>query len=376
VEVLKSYRIVKGFKGFFWFLFKCFAVYSLTVYALTFWVPSSHWIAGFLMMSFPVTVLVNLAFVIFWLLVDPKKALAPLFLIFLAGIFLDRTYQFNKNKEDLVGSKDRKRTFKVLNYNVYGFWITQHHTREDDAKTNEMKKWLISMDADVLVMPEYNNEDYIPAFKTTEFLEKAGYRYHNFLENKKDRSGQYNTLAIFSRFPIVKHEEIAFESQNGIMYTDVLIGKQTVRIIGVHLYSMSLRLSNLTHQREMAGIKREARGSFSQIKRGFSERAPQTKMLEYWIKQSPHAIIMTGDFNEIPYSYGYGKYRQLLNNAFEVKGEGFGFTYNHVPSFIRIDNQFFDDKKLDVLDFQTLNKIKYSDHYPCLGIYQFKKQDK
>lgn len=372
---LKSYHIVKGLKGFFWFLFKCFAVYSVVVYALTFWVPSSHWIAGFLMMSFPVTVLINLAFVIFWLLVDPRKALAPLFLVFLSGIFLDRTYQFKKENENTTGDKTAAKTLKVLNYNVYGFWVTQHHSRKDDALTNEMKKWLVSMDADVLVMPEYNNEDPIPAFRTTEFLEKAGYRYHNFLENEKDKSGQYNTLAIFSRFPIVKHEEIAFEFQNGIMYADIRVGKNMVRVIGVHLYSMSLRLSKLTHQRGVSGIKREAKGSLSQIKRGFNERAPQTKMLEYWIQQSPHPVIMTGDFNETPYSYVYGKCRNLLNNAFEAKGEGFGFTYNHIPSFIRIDNQFYDDKKLEVLDFQTLNKIKYSDHYPCLGIYQFKKSD-
>jgi endonuclease/exonuclease/phosphatase (EEP) superfamily protein YafD len=364
---------VKGLKSFFWFLFKCFAVYSVVVYALTFWVPSSHWIAGFLMMSFPVTVLINLVFVIFWLLVDPRKALAPLFLVFLAGIFLDRTYQFKKKNENSATSETAAKTFKVLNYNVFGFWVTQHHTRKDDAITNEMKKWLVSMDADVLVMPEYNNEDHIPAFRTTEFLEKAGYQYHNFLENEKNKSGQYSTLAIFSKFPIVKHEEIAFEFQNGIMYVDIRVGENMVRVIGVHLYSMSLRLSKLTHQKEIAGIKREARGSFSQLKKGFSERVPQTKMLEYWIKQSPHPVIMAGDFNETPYSYVYGKCRNLLNNAFESKGEGFGFTYNRVPSFIRIDNQFYDDTKLEAQDFQTLNKVKYSDHYPCLGTYQFKK---
>jgi endonuclease/exonuclease/phosphatase (EEP) superfamily protein YafD len=370
---LQIIQIVKGLKSIFWFLFKCFAVYSIVVYALTFWVPSSHWICGFMMMSFPVTVLINLAFLVFWLLIDPKKALAPLFLIVLAGIFLDRTYQF-KDHEDISSTKNgNARTFKVLNYNVFGFWVTQHHEREDDDKTNEMKKWLVSMDADVLVMPEFNNEDRIPAFRTTEFLKKAGYRYNNFLENKEDRSGEYSTLAVFSRFPIVKHEEIALEQQNGIMYTDVLVGKDTLRVIGVHLYSMSLRLARLKDQKEMAGVKRVARGSLAQIKRGFIERVPQTKMLEYWIKESPYAVILTGDFNETPYSYVYGKCRKLLNNAFEMKGEGFGFTYNRVPSFIRIDNQFFDDQRLDILDFQTLNNIKYSDHYPSIGIYQFKK---
>lgn len=362
---------MKGLKGFFWFLFKCFAVYSILVYTLTFWVPSSHWLPGFLMMSFPVTVLVSIGFLIFWLPIDPKKALAPLFLIFLAGIFLDRTYQFKKEPIDL--SANKKKVFKVLNYNVFGFWIKPDHSRADDAETNKMKKWIVDQNADVLCMPEFNNEDYNSNFRTVQFLKKSGYLYSNTLDNKTMKDGTtFKTLAMFSRYPIIKHRENPTEQQNGLMFIDIAVGKDTLRVIGVHMYSMSLRLSKLVSQKEMSGIKKETRGTLSQIKRGFIARVTETEIVEKWIEESPYAVIVCGDFNETPYSYVYGKCRKLLNNAFETRGEGFGFSFNHLPYFIRIDNQFYNDKKLEAINFKTFNKIKYSDHYPCLGTYRFK----
>jgi exonuclease III len=54
-------------------------------------------------------------------------------------------------------------------------------------------------------------------------------------------------------------------------------------------------------------------------------------------------------------------------------GIGFGFSYRNDPKFIRIDNQFFDQKTFQVIDFQTHKDIRYSDHFPVFGIYRFMK---
>jgi endonuclease/exonuclease/phosphatase (EEP) superfamily protein YafD len=77
-----------------------------------------------------------------------------------------------------------------------------------------------------------------------------------------------------------------------------------------------------------------------------------------------------GDFNETPYGYAYGQVRHRLSNAFEEAGSGFGFSYRNAPRYIRIDNQFYDKKKLKVLDFQTRRDVSYSDHYPIVGRYK------
>lgn len=365
---------MKGLKGFFWLLFKCFGAYSLLVYALTYWVPTPHWAAGFLMMSLPGAIIVNLFFFVFWIFVDAKKSLAPLFLICLGSVFLPRTYQFSKSNDE--AHKKKSGAFTVLNYNVYGFWVTQFHRRENDWQTNEMKKWVVDQDADILCLPEYYNEKYQEAFKTVKYLKNAGYKYHNFWKNKTMKEGTtFQTLAIFSKFPIVSHSERNTEQQNGLMYVDVLAGRDTVRIIGVHFYSMSLSLSSLVRQKEMAGVKRETNETFRRMKTGFTSRILEVNLLEEWIKESPYPVIVCGDFNETPYSYFYGRTRRLLKNAFEEKGEGFGFTYNKIPWFIRIDNQFYDDKKLTLYDFKTWKNIKYSDHNPSIGTYSVKRAE-
>ncbi|MCF2447135.1 endonuclease/exonuclease/phosphatase family protein [Dyadobacter sp. CY345] len=350
-------------------MFKCFAAYSLLVYALTYWVPTPHWAAGFLMMSLPVTIIINIIFVFIFLLVDSKKCLAPIFLIVLGSVFLPRTYQFGNDSIKPIAKKSAEKTFTVMNYNVYGFWVTQRHVRADDIKTERMKEWIIKQDADILCMPEFNNEKQLPTYRTVKYFRESGYPYYNLLGEDMNEKSTFKSLAIFSKFPIIKHKEESFEQQNGLMYVDVVIQKDTVRVIGVHLYSMSLQLKTLVSQKEFDGVKRETRSTLSSMKRGFSARTNEVRILEKWIRESPYPIIVCGDFNETPYSYFYGRTRALLKNAFEENGEGFGFTYNRIPWFIRIDNQFYDDKALDLLDFKTLKDIKYSDHNPSFGTY-------
>jgi len=326
------------------------------------------------MMSLPLTVIANFIFALLWLLADRKKAIMPVILIILGCIFLPRTYQFGEKTQESVTSSGKTRTFKVLNYNVYGFWVVPNHARKDDAKTDEMKQWLIGQDADILCMPEFYSDTRLSSFNNVEFFNDNGYKYYNLLSGKNRKGVPFHTLAIFSKYPIIKHKEEAFELQNGLMFADIVVKKDTIRMIGVHLYSMSLRLKSLVTQKEIAGIKRETKTTFSKMKKGFSARASEIKLMETWIRESPYPVIVCGDFNETPYSYFYGQTRSLLKNAFEEKGSGFGFTYNRIPWFIRIDNQFYNDKSLDLLNFTTLGNIRFSDHNPSIGTYSVKRE--
>jgi endonuclease/exonuclease/phosphatase (EEP) superfamily protein YafD len=92
-------------------------------------------------------------------------------------------------------------------------------------------------------------------------------------------------------------------------------------------------------------------------------------MVERLIDESVYPVILCGDFNETPYGNAYGNIRDRLKNAFEERGNGFGFTLNRSPRIVRIDNQFCSES-IKVLDFQTFSDIMYSDHLPILGRYQ------
>ncbi|GGM86142.1 endonuclease [Dyadobacter beijingensis] len=357
---------MKGIKKFLWFLYQCFALYTLLIYTLILLVPSDGWLAGFMMMSFPAVVLVHLISIPVWFVADRKKAVLPLLLVLGGGLFYSRTFGFNKEKTDIDTEGQKK--LSVMSYNVHVFqknddWRTER-VRKD---IQEMKTWIGDSGADVLCMPEYYDEDET-IFDTGTYFKKKGYKNAAYFYKRK-YGKSYWGLAILSKLPIVAAKDTVFLAQNGMIQADLKVGRDTVRVIALHLYSMTLSLSKLVHQKEMDGFKREGRDTYRRMKHGFKMRSEEYKVLQQWVDESPYPVVVCGDFNEVPYSYIYGKLRKSLRNGFEEKGNGFGFTYNHLPYFIRIDNQFYQKEKLALLDFTTFSQVKYSDHYPIMGTY-------
>jgi endonuclease/exonuclease/phosphatase (EEP) superfamily protein YafD len=365
---------MKGMIKFLWFLYKCFAFYTLIIYILILWIPFDGWLAGFMMMSFPAVIIVHIISLLAWLIVDAKKAFLPLIMLLAGGIFLPRTYRFGNNAGN---TSVNEKTFKVMSYNTHVF------QRNSDIKIpyvkrhiREMKAWVSNSKADILCMPEYYDNS-TNLFSVNDALRKKGFQYYAFYNKaRKQQNKTYSGLAVFSKFPIIASRDTIFESQNGMIQADIKIKADTVRIIALHLYSMTLQLGNLVSQKEMEGVKKESKTTLLQMKRGFTKRSMEVRVLESWVKSSPYPIIVCGDFNEVPYGFVYGRMRKLLTNSFEEKGNGFGFTFNHLPYFIRIDHQFYSSDKLQLTDFTTLNRIKHSDHYPIQGEYTFIKKEK
>ena len=84
---------------------------------------------------------------------------------------------------------------------------------------------------------------------------------------------------------------------------------------------------------QMKGI----RAIGSRLKTAFTMRAEQAQIIANYIKDSPHPVIVMGDFNDTPQSYAYRKIKKGLNDSFRKSGRGFGNTYaGELPSF-RID---------------------------------------
>lgn len=361
--------------GLLWFLYKIIILYTLVVYALTYWTPSSQWVLGFMMMSFPVLILVHLAFLMFWLFVSPRRALVALLVLLAGWPFLKRTYHPNFSSEKsltVIPENSQKKGLTVLNYNVFSFGLYNYRYGKDQASVKEFKTWMGQQNADVLCLQEYFSHADMKDFGFTEMLTKKGYHHQAFLLQKSGGSPGEFGLALFSKYPILATRDTLFSGQNGLLQADIIWKKDTVRIINVHLYSMTLQLSEMVHAPDYEKKKHEAKYAFRQLRRGFETRAQEIVPLQRWIKASPYPIIVCGDFNDTPYGYVYGKMGKWLANAFEDRGKGFGFTYNHLPYFIRIDNQFYDDTRLHLTQFRTLQDVPYSDHYPLMGTYVMK----
>lgn len=361
---------MKSTTSFFWRLHQVFFIYTLLVYGLAFFTFTGHWIAGFLMMSLPVLLLIHLVFFVFFALRKSSKIALSGAALLLSFPFWSRTFQFSWG----APPASEKQELTVLSYNVMSFdaynFIQNIHPENNQA----MLEWVKGLDTDIQCYQEFYNSDTRPHLNTLKQLKKAGYPYYTVLHpDIAPREQHCMGLAILSKYPIIDRGEVEFHDQNGLLFADIVVRKDTIRVINLHLRSMIVRFGGLKEaylEKDYKQGKKEAKKVTQRLKMGFVHHSEEADVLLEWIRKSPHPVLVCGDFNEIPYGYVYGEVRSMLANAFEEKGHGFGFSYRNTPRFIRIDNQFFDKKKLEVIDFQTRRDIPYSDHYPVIGRYR------
>lgn len=134
---------------------------------------------------------------------------------------------------------------------------------------------------------------------------------------------------------------------------------------------MSIRWKRNENQTIMRSFFSNFKLIYKKLKSGYEKREIQILEIVDIIEGSPHPVVLCADINALPYSDTYQLLKKNLNNSFEKKGIGFGFTYNLFPWYIRIDNQFFDDN-LEINHFETEKKVTISDHYPITAGYSFK----
>lgn len=107
-------------------------------------------------------------------------------------------------------------------------------------------------------------------------------------------------LAILSSHPIVGHGERQFEgTYNRYLWADIHVGKDTLRVFNVHLQTMGLS----------PNIK------WSDVPTVFTnavERDRQADLLYDDVGNSPHPVLLCGDFNDIPGGYPARRLRLKL----------------------------------------------------------------
>jgi endonuclease/exonuclease/phosphatase family metal-dependent hydrolase len=339
-------------------------VLTLLLYYLPDIPPQDFPIGAFLIFLIPFFLLINLLFVIIWLFKTPKYLCFLSLLVILAGYkFIDRSLAIGK-------STSSKKDFTVLNCNVRIFNVYDHLKDKDYHSSKEMLKWVKNFNAEAACLQEFFASETNPIFFTQkEINKKFPYSYFQpFLDSYKNKFG----MAIFSKYPIVNKGEIKFRanSNNQIIFADIQIGKEKVRIYNIHLQSMAIDENDIVNSK----FDDESRNKWVNIllryKNGSIQRGRQVDELAKHIKECPYKVIVCGDLNEPPYGYAYEELSDQLDNAFQKAGNGFGITYNGKLPFLRIDNQFF-GKGLKVNKFTIHKEMNYSDHYPISASYVF-----
>ncbi len=269
----------------------------------------------------------------------------------------------------------------VLSYNVGTFNLDRFHQTDsvriiDSLIMDRQKKFLLNCKADVVCLQEFYNNDALGFSTILDEMADIGYKYFYTNPVRIDGYEGFFGVITFSKFPIIDRGKIAFDYRennralNTAIYTDIVVGLDTVRIFNLHLHSMDLRVHQAlsTLASDTGAVNWQLMKA--KLEYGFMKRGKQIKKIEEKIFETKYRKILVGDLNDLPFSYTYQTLNRYLYNSFEEAGFGFGFTYNRFPWFIRIDNQFYSNG-MTVAYFELKKDNAFSDHYPIIAGYSF-----
>ncbi|MBW6536234.1 MAG: endonuclease/exonuclease/phosphatase family protein [Mariniphaga sp.] len=324
----------------------------LTAYISGYISPEKWWIPSFFGLAYPVILGINLFFVLFWLILSPRYAVFSLLTILAGWGVLSRYVQ-------LQGKSVERGDIKILSFNVHHFRGNGDLSAAETAA--EITRFLKEQRPDIICLQEARLRQNT-IFNLAKTVEDFDFINHYQFARTSSTFGSVT----LTRYPIVHMDEIRFEnSRNITIYTDILIGTDTVRVFNVHLHSYGIDPKNysiidsgVTTEEDL----KEAREMGSMLKRGFRMRASQVETIRKKMDESPYPVIVCGDLNETPTSFAYQQLRYGLKDAFVGSGKGIGRTFvNKLPA-LRID-YIFHSPLFESYNFKT-HEFRHSDHLP------------
>lgn len=313
----------------------------LLSYVLPFVPPKTFSILSVISLAVPILIILNVLFVLYWLIGLRKQVLLSVIVLLLGFNYIGSFYKFSSSK-----SSNKNESFTVMNYNVRLFnlykWIPEKHVEKS------IEHLIKDAQPDILCLQEYHPHEKID-------LSNFKYKFEK-LDGNRTKYGQ----AIFSKFPIIESGSINFpKTANNAIYADVVKNEDTIRIYNVHLQSSHINT-------DMENLRKEdSERLLKTLSSTFRMQQEQSEIFNQHKNNSPHKVIVSGDFNNTAYSYVYRKIKGDLQDAFEVAGKGFGRTYDFKFFPTRIDF-ILADEAFEVNGFKNFNE-KLSDHYPIMA---------
>jgi len=331
---------LKGAHKIVFFFNSLIAAMLLLSYFLPFVAPKTFAFLSVLSLAVPLLIILNILFVIYWLLKAKRQLLLSAFVLLLGYNHVSSLYKFTSSK-----NIENENNLSIMNYNVRLFnlynWIPEEQVEE--RIVNLIKE----AQPDIVSFQEYHPHDNVD-------LSFYKYKYEE-LSGTRVKYGQ----AIFSQFPIISSGSIEFpNTANNAIYADVVKDKDTIRIYNVHLQSLRINdVENLKTENSEKLIRR--------VGETFEMQQLQTELFIKHKEKSPYKMLICGDFNNTAHSYVYKEIKGDLVDAFREAGNGFGRTFDFKYFPVRIDF-ILADEAFRINGFKTFEE-QFSDHYPILA---------
>lgn len=180
-------------------------------------------------------------------------------------------------------------------------------------------------------------------------------------------------VALFSRYPILQSGEIRFPDENSTraLWADLDIDGQVVRVFNAHLQTTNLNQNRINPLDNMDATASRLIRLKDMMDENSVIRANQANLLRDQIDESPHPVIVCGDFNDTPASYAYKRIRGDRRDSFRSAGKGYGYTYRYLRKLFRIDYILYSNNVFEAVHYSSPN-LEYSDHKPVIVHLNFK----
>lgn len=311
-------------------------------------------------LAFPLFIVINLAFLIFWVFVKFRYVVIP-FLTFLVCYIPVRDYcPLNADEAQPRGA------LKVLTFNVCDF---NYEFAILPAAENPAVKYIYDSQADIVCLQEAtvpeNAIDSITAFLRP--------RYPYSSHDRQKANGEI--IIVYSRYPIASKEVIPYTTANegnvSCAY-NINIHGHCLLLVNNHFQSNRINPTEKNNFRNIIDgklTKDSARVSSSLLINKLAVasrlRGPQVDAVARYIahNRDGKSVIVCGDFNESPIAYSHTRLTEHLTDCFVASGRGFGWSFRQNHINVRIDNILCSD---DSKPYRCTvdNSVKISDHFP------------
>lgn len=318
---------------------------------------------GVVALAVPVFMAINFAFFLYWIVQGKKQFLLSTLCLLAGWWHFNALYQFGAKNQNT----DSLNKIRIMTYNVH-YYYAAFTWAKTYADPQEMKDLINEIDPDFFCIQEFQTaKKWVPEIK---------------LKYKVVTKHQTAHLAIYSTYPIINSGEIDFPEKDveyeKYLFADIVMQQDTIRLITAHLASIGLNNKDLQTFTQIENaddekVKNSAKEIYKRLVKAYKRRGIQVNSIADFIAQSPHPVILCGDFNDTPTSYTYKKLTSQLQDAYKLAGSGIGATHSRFDHYnipMRIDH-IFADKKLVPYNWQVIKK-NYSDHFPVVVDYELK----
>lgn len=325
------------------------AILTLLGYILPYLAPKLFPILSVLTLMLPSLLVLNLIFIIYWVMQFRRQFILSLVVFGIGYTFFAKFYRLKEKIEP-----KEEQDFTVLSYNVRLFnlfeWIKNENVPEN------IKRFVEQNNPDVICFQEYS--------KSAKY-EFDDYKFrHIVMHGNKIKTGQ----AIFSKYRIIDQGEILLpQSDNNVVYADIVKENDTIRVYSIHLQSISISPDINEKLDEGKSIK-----IFNRISKAFTTQQLQSELIKNHMDDFKGRKIICGDMNNSAFSYVYQNIIGDMKDAFIEAGRGFGTTYNYKYYPARID-YILVDKDIKVKEFTTFSDFSNSDHFPIMARLKIEK---